>query len=283
MPRTPHGLPTGIKLPDRLDESVDKGPQLRAILRHIIEESPAGTKLPSERVLAEHYSVARMTVRREVDQLVAEGAADRVGSGGTYVSDRRYIMPAFYSYTAEMASRGIQSGMRILGSAVTAAGRSQAEALGIEQGAPILELRRLLTADGQPYALSLVALDITRFPGLDAKLQDDTSLYELLGAEWGVEVSRATHRVTVESADTEIAAVLEIEEGAPNFVIESRTWDAAGAPLEWGRSVYRGDRADLHIETQQPPIPPVRFLTNSADPASGSLGVASSSPRPNAP
>ena len=49
-----------------------KGEQLRQALEQLITELGAGALLPSERILAERYGVARMTVREVLDRLAAD-------------------------------------------------------------------------------------------------------------------------------------------------------------------------------------------------------------------
>src|SRR3954467_13810742 len=65
-------------LPRHLAGSQPKGEQLRRLLETLVAELGPGALLPSERMLAERYGVARMTVRKELDRLVAAGTAYRV-------------------------------------------------------------------------------------------------------------------------------------------------------------------------------------------------------------
>ena len=65
------------ELPTELRTDRPKGDQIREILEKLTRSLAVGTVLPSERVLAERFGVARMTVRQEVDRVVAEGLAAR--------------------------------------------------------------------------------------------------------------------------------------------------------------------------------------------------------------
>lgn len=49
---------------------------------------PAGTRLPAERVLAEHYEVARNTVREAIQRLAARGLLQSRRGAGVYVTDQ---------------------------------------------------------------------------------------------------------------------------------------------------------------------------------------------------
>ena len=61
--------------------------QLAGILRKQIEEGklPSGRVIPSESTLMQEHEVARGTVRKAIDVLVAEGLVERVQGRGTFV------------------------------------------------------------------------------------------------------------------------------------------------------------------------------------------------------
>jgi GntR family transcriptional regulator of arabinose operon len=69
--------------------------QLRLeLLRRIRSGSiKAGSRIPSERELAETYSISRTSVREAIAQLLIEGILTRGGGRGTYVSTRSRVQP----------------------------------------------------------------------------------------------------------------------------------------------------------------------------------------------
>ena len=64
--------------------------QLARILRGQIEDGtiPPGRALPSESQLAGRYGVSRLTARKSVRVLVADGLAETIPGRGTYVLAR---------------------------------------------------------------------------------------------------------------------------------------------------------------------------------------------------
>ena len=58
-----------------------------ALLQEIEAQYPPGSKLPPERILAEQYGVARMTLRKALDQLVFEKAAGHFRHRSFYRND----------------------------------------------------------------------------------------------------------------------------------------------------------------------------------------------------
>ena len=76
-------------MPMDIHEASVKHERIREILldRIISSEFAPGDKIPSERELCEMFSVSRTTVRRALDELVAEGVLCRIPAKGTYVAE----------------------------------------------------------------------------------------------------------------------------------------------------------------------------------------------------
>lgn len=66
--------PESDGLPARLPAGQPKGQAVREIIEALVASLGPGAPLPSERRLADHYGLAPMTVRTEVDRLVAEAS-----------------------------------------------------------------------------------------------------------------------------------------------------------------------------------------------------------------
>lgn len=78
-----------------LDYRVPLYKQVEALLREKIDsqEYLPGQKIPSERLLAQHYKVNRMTVKRAIDSLVTDNLLTREQGKGTFVKgglDKRF-------------------------------------------------------------------------------------------------------------------------------------------------------------------------------------------------
>lgn len=235
--------PAADNLPDALASNRPKGAQLEEILERLTVGLGPGARLPSERQLAERYGVARMTVRGAVDSLVAGGLLYRSHGQGTFVAQPRIVQSeALTSFTEDMRRRGMKAGATALDRQVVSASGPLADALRIEEGAPVVRIRRVRTADGEPMAWEVAQLPLERFPGLDSLELADGSLYDALRREWGVEVHHANQRVQAVVLNTEEAHLLGVDAGQPAFEFVRRTFDASGVPIEHVRSLYRSDR-----------------------------------------
>ncbi|MGH9184122.1 MAG: GntR family transcriptional regulator [Acidimicrobiales bacterium] len=240
------------RLPAALDPGYAKVEQLQEILEQLAAASKPGTRLPSERELAERYGVARMTARQAMEGLVAKGLGYRVQGQGTFVAEPRIAQPQrLTSFTEDMASRGMRSTSIVLGQEVVPASAAVGRYLGLPAGAPVVRLERLRCGDGEPIALERAHLPAQRFAGLEEADLSEGSLYRLLAERFGCEVAGAEQRIAAVRLTEGEAHVLHAEAGLPAFLIERVTRDVSGRGVEHVRSLYRGDRYEIRTRLER--------------------------------
>lgn len=223
--------------------------QLAARLRAMVAADRAGpaAALPSERVLADRFGVSRVTVRKALRELVAEGLLLPRQGAGTFVAPsphREQRLSALISFSEDMQSRGLEAGTVWLNRALALATPEEAMALGIAPGSTVSRLYRLRLADGVPLALELTTVP-TRF--LPDPAQVTGSLYTVLRQN-GFAPFRALQRVTAVILTVKQARLLEVPDGSPALSIERRTMLEDGTPVELVRSHYRGEVYDVLVE-----------------------------------
>jgi GntR family transcriptional regulator len=118
-------------------------------------------------------------------------------------------------------------------------------------GSPVVHLERIRTADGEPMALERTHLPAQRLPGLEAADLRDASLYELLERRWAVRVAEADQWASVVRLTAEEAALLQVAPDQPALLFQRLTRDPGGAPIEYVRSLYRGDRYEVHTRLER--------------------------------
>jgi GntR family transcriptional regulator len=216
-----------------------------------------GERLGAERELAARLGVSRSTLRAALDALETAGVVHRVRgrSGGIFVSERRVErdLTSLTSLPAYMRRQGFQSGARVLSTATVGADAETAAALGVPEGALVLEVVRVRLADEQPISLERARFPADRFPGLlDRSLSG--SLYELLESGYGLRPSEAEERVEVVGATAAEARVLEVRAGAPLVAIARTAWSEDGHPFERSNDLFRADRVRIvvRVRTRDP-------------------------------
>ena len=220
--------------------------QIYLILRQRIDDGghPAGSLLPSENELADAYGVSRITTRRALDEIVADGLARRERGRGTRVL-ARVEPPQVAESTVDglvenVTLWGERTTVDILDFALVPAPVGVAAELAVEPGTPVQRCVRVRKLNGKPlgHVTSHVPADIgalfTR-----AELSE-TPLLALLQRK-GIQAARADQTLTATLADPRVARLLGVEVGAPLLRKLRTVYDAVDRAVEHIDVLYRPD------------------------------------------
>lgn len=201
-----------------------------------------GTLIPTERALAEQYGTSRTTVRQAISELVAEGRLGRIQGHGTFVAPPKVThVRQLTSFSEDARTQGLRPDSTTIALGVVRSDADVAAHLGLNQGAPATRLERIRLIEGEPLAHEVAWLPgkLLRFKSNLAKAG---SLYTVLADVYGVRIADVEDTVETSLAGPEDVRLLGIEMGAPLLVVHRLARDAGGAPVEWTRSAFRGDR-----------------------------------------
>jgi len=208
-----------------------------------------GTQLPSERELMEEFAVSRGTIRHAIATLRAEGVvAVRKGARGIVLDEpRAQSFSELLSFSAWARSIGETPGGRVVELARRYADPSDARHLDVREGDAVFSLVRVRTLGATPVMLERTTFVESIGRRVAAVDLESDSIYARL-AEQGVVFAQARHYVSAVGADTEDAALLEIEVGTPLLRQVRRTISPDGQPLEWSDDRYVGDAVSFVLE-----------------------------------
>src|SRR4051812_11365261 len=232
-----------------LDQS-DHAPlyrQLQRVLREAIHGQVLGPDdaLPAERELAEELGVSRITVRKALDGLVAEGLLTRRQGAGTFVAARvEKSFSKLSSFTEDMISRGRTPHSTWLSRAAGQVTPEESLTLSLSPGAAVYRFNRIRYADGAPMALEYSTVPAFALPSAEAV---ETSLYEAL-EKTNHRPARALQRLRAVLFTPEQAELLSVAPRDPGLLIERRGFLPDGRIVEVTRSYYRGDAYDFVAE-----------------------------------
>lgn len=220
--------------------------QIKGLILQALEnrEWGPGEVIPSEIELAGRFNVSQGTVRKAIDEMAAENLLVRRQGKGTFVathSDPR----AFYRFLRLMPVSGESEQARSVPLECwrAKAGIEAARVLGINPGAPIIVVRRLLEFSGQPVVVDEIYLSGEVFAGLTLEVlkESQVSLYSLFETKFGVRMIRAEERLRAVAADRSSAELLRVEEGSPLLSVERTSFTYGDRPVEWRRGLYLTD------------------------------------------
>ena len=216
---------------------------VRSKLLDLIEDLQEGQSIPPERQLSADLGVARMTLRRVVDDLVAAGMLVRRHGKGTFVATPKMSYPGgLTSFSEYMRQRGLRSVSRTLEFDERAAGPRIARRLGVSPSELVVRAVRVRLAEDDPMAIERLHVRRALVPDLTGEDLERQSFYNLLSQRYGI-VPHSARRVieaTVTSEDE--SRTLGVPLHSPAFFFERTSRDAGGHIIEYVASVYRGDR-----------------------------------------
>lgn len=225
-------LPLYIQIAEGLLSRIESG-----------ELSP-GDRLPPERDLSDSLGVNRMTLRRALRVLEAQGVVVRRHGVGTFVSEPKIDrqMDVVFRFTRGMQRRGLTPGAKIISLERVTVDGSLSRELAVPASSAVYKILRLRMINQEPVMLESYVIPAERYPGLEDHDLENRSLYEVMESDYGVRIARARQSFEPVLASRFEAELLRVRVGAPLMLERRLSYDYEGCPVEYGRDRYRGDR-----------------------------------------
>lgn len=227
-------------------------------LREQLHDGCFSDGLPGELALTRQFGVARVTVRRALQKMAAEGLIHREPGRGTRISDALASnAPAFGDDQGERAhltgllenlvNMSRQTSIKVLEVQTVTASSVVAAALRLEAGSPVQKAVRVRsTADGP---LSHIT---TYVPGEVARKFGRRELTRkpilVLLEESGVKVGRAQQIISARLADATVAMRLDVAVGSALLAVRRLVFDDRDRPVQWLHGLYRPDRYEYVMQ-----------------------------------
>lgn len=215
----------------------------------------AGQSVPSEQEISSRMGVSRMTARQALKSLCSLGVAYSQRGKGTFVS-RSKLEKNFrqiLSFSEEMRARGSRPRSKVLDFERVQPDSQVAEALHVSSDREVFVLRRVRMADSAPLCIESTHIPIHLCPDLDQSFDPRGSLYHFLSEHSGIRIDFADEVAEASLASAEEARLLRIRKNAPVFRFMRTTYLHNGEPVEFVRSVYRGDRCKIVTRLSRQP------------------------------
>lgn len=196
-------------------------------------------KLPDERSLAEQYGVSRSSIKRALNVLVQQGVIFKKRGSGTFVNPLYLKNHAIFQH--EGSNLGVSDSFRVDGKApsielldfqVIPATTEQQQALFLNEGDFVYEIKRLRRLEGVPFMIERGYVPINVLPGLNRTIVSG-SVYEYIEKTKHRTVTKSFMTIMAEPSNDEDQELLELAANEPVGIMEGIFFMDDGTPLEF--------------------------------------------------
>ncbi|MEO8469312.1 MAG: GntR family transcriptional regulator [Chloroflexota bacterium] len=222
--------------------------RIEQVLRERITTLKPGDRLPSDAELVAEFGVSRMTARGAMQRLADEGIVTRQPGRGSFVAERatHRRTDRLMTFSREMERQGRVPSSRLLARAIRPSTREEATALGLSPGTPVIEVRRVRMADGEPIAIETAILIRSCAASVMSADLERGSLHDAV-ARGGLILSTGTGTIGAAVATAADARLLDLRRGDPLLVERRVIVDTQARPVEATASRYAAVRYALEV------------------------------------
>lgn len=220
--------------------------QIKARLRQDILDKRLlpGQKLPSEAAMQASFGVSRITVRRAVAELQAEGLVETVNGKGSFITrpaeaPRLGMLAGFHEH---LRAQGRSTGGRLVSVRNGPLPARAARALKVHVGAPATISRSVRTADDVP-----VSFAVMYFAPLDGREQlayrvHEEDVMRLFEQDLGYRLDSTHISATAVRAGCRLGSLLQVAPDSPLTHMRFVPYDIEGEPLSYSEVWFRPDQ-----------------------------------------
>lgn len=220
------------------------------LIKEIKELYKPGDALPSEKDLAERFGVNRHTLRRAIDELVADGLVERYHGKGVFVLETaiNYTIDSQTRFTETLHHLGYATASRVLRKQLIPARGGVAERLQLDEGSQVIFIETLREVENKPFCL------ISHFLPAQtcSAIMDDYergSLHEFLAQRCSIKVIRRESLISAVLPEADDARLLNMPRNTPVLRVKSVNLDVnSSRPIEYAVTRFRGDAIQLSFK-----------------------------------
>ncbi|MGB1984496.1 MAG: GntR family transcriptional regulator [Porticoccaceae bacterium] len=189
--------------------------------------------LPSEMVLAEELGVSQGTVRKALNQMVAEKMLQRQQGKGTFVAEHTQESDLFRFFRLrEPHGEILIPETVVLGSSRRTVSEDEAKKLNLDANALVVELTRVRAIHNKPAIIEKVIQPLSVFPDIDKNTDLPNALYILYQEKYGITVMSVNDEIRAVEIPDAYAQHLDLAKGSPVLMIERSSVNIDGRVVE---------------------------------------------------
>ncbi|AEB07790.1 transcriptional regulator, GntR family [Coriobacterium glomerans PW2] len=201
-----------------------------------------GDRLPREAALVKAYNASRITIRRALDELRAEGLIYKIQGAGTFIKDNepRAERQAIALDLIDLSTVEIE----VVDFSVVRPSPKVKSILGINDFDFVHDIKRLLRREKLPVAFSHIWMPITLVQGMRMDAIRG-SLYDFLRGDLKLTPNSATRRFTVAAATPDLRTMLNVEQRSQLLKVSQRSYLYDERMFEYSETFIATDRYPL--------------------------------------
>ncbi len=236
------------------DMPLPKYHQVYLVLKERLLEGDFADGLPGELALMANFGVSRVTVRKALELLAAEGLVTRQAGRGTRPAPGVALPSVADTPRAtrsglldNLVSISLGTRIKVLELLTVKASAAVADALAIDIGSPVQKAVRVRSTRQGPLS------HITTY--VPAQIAEHFGRHELarepilvLLEKSGVQLGRAHQHISARLADAATAQALDVPVGSALLAVRRIVYDQQDRPVQCLHGLYRPDRYEYEIK-----------------------------------
>ena len=225
--------------------------QVYLVLREQLADGRFERGVPGEMHLMKEFGVARVTVRKALERLVADGLIERSPGRGTVPVAQRATpgrgAPQFTGLLENIVDMGLRTSVKVLRCEVLPASEAVARQLDVEPGTPVQKAVRVRSTRQGPLSHITTHVPQAIAKGFGRRELARKPILMLLEGS-GVVIGRARQSISARLADAEVARLLDVDVGSALLAVQRLVFDANERPVQWLQGLYRPDRYQYEMQ-----------------------------------
>ena len=236
--------------------------QIYLVLCEQLQEGKFDEGLPGELALMKQFSVARVTVRRALQQMAEEGLIKREPGRGTRPIQRDASQSASSSHEAaglsgqqarltglleNLVTMGLRTSVKVLSVQTLLAPKDIQDKLHVTRTDKVQKAERVRHTREGPLSHITTWVPEAIAKGFGKRELAQKPILVLL-EEAGVKVGRAEQTISAKLADAEMARHLDVPVGSALLSVRRLIYDDQEKPIQWLLGLYRPDRYEYQMQ-----------------------------------
>ncbi|MFD0714520.1 GntR family transcriptional regulator [Paenibacillus sp. GCM10027626] len=208
-------------------------------------------KIPSEAQLTEEYGISRVTLRKSLDALHAEGIIKKEQGKGVFVQKNPQPMLHDFSLPLTLSSRMQENGISVTPLVITSHISEPVpyinKILELDEKEPLAYIKRVFILNNKPIGLNNSWLSSKKVPKITENRLIDNHLSLTLANVYNLKPKSIENSIQSIIPDAADMKTLNIHYLSPATLIRSTSYLDDETPLEYSMTIWLGDRVKFNL------------------------------------